>query len=45
MQFEGFIGLATMVYEPLYHGRKITTIKLSSDCSCKAKSARSNNAT
>ena len=37
------IGLVTMVYEPLYHAREIETIKLSSGCSCKAKSARSGN--
>ena len=33
------IGLAAVVYEPLYHAREIATIKLSSGCSCKAKSA------
>ena len=33
-----------MVYEPLYHAREIAAIiKLSSGCSCKAKSARSRN--
>ena len=32
-----------MVYEPLYHAREIVTIKLSSGCTCKAKSARSSN--
>ena len=37
------IDLAAMVYEPLYHAREIATIKLSSGCSCKAKSARSSN--
>ena len=37
------IGLAAMVYEPLYHAREIATIKLCSDCSCKAKSASSSN--
>ena len=37
------IGLAAMVYEPLYHAREIETIKLSSGCSCKMKSARSSN--
>ena len=37
------IGLAAMVYEPLYHAREIETIKLSSKCSCKAKSAKSSN--
>ena len=30
------IGLAAMVYEPLYHVQEIETIKLSSNCSCKA---------
>ena len=40
MQFQDLIGLAAMVYEPLYHAREIVTIELSSDCSCKAKSAR-----
>ena len=29
------IGLAAMVYEPLYHGREVETIKLSSGCSGK----------
>ena len=35
------IGLAAMVYEPyaLYHAQEKATIKLSSACSCKAKSA------
>ena len=42
MQFD-LIGLAAMVYEPLYHAREIETIKLSSNCSCKAKSAKSSN--
>ena len=37
------ISLAAMVYESLYHAREIATIKLSSGCSCKAKSARSGN--
>ena len=37
------IGLASMVYEPLYHAQETETIKLSSNCSCKAKSARSSN--
>ena len=37
------IGLAAMVYEPLYHARKMATVKLSSLCFCKAKSARSSN--
>ena len=37
------IGLAAMVYEPLYHAREIATIKLSSGCSCKAKSAKTSN--
>ena len=32
-----------MVYEPLYHVREIATIKLSSGCSSKAKSAKSSN--
>ena len=44
MQFQGLIGLAAtvaVVYEPLYHAREIATVKLSSDCSGKAKSARS----
>ena len=36
-------GLVAMVYEPLYHAREIATIKLSSGCSCKAKSVRSSN--
>ena len=35
------IGLAAMVYEPLYNAREIATIKLPSGCSCKAKPARS----
>ena len=40
MQFQGLmIGLAAMVYEPLYHAQEKATIKLSSACSCKAKSA------
>ena len=44
MQFQGFDWLiAAMVYEPLYHAREIGTIKLSSGCSCKAKSARPSN--
>ena len=43
MQFKGLIGLAAMVYQPLYNGREIAAIKLSSSCSCKAKSARSSN--
>ena len=34
------IGLATVVYEPLYHAQEKANIKLSSGCSCKAKSAR-----
>ena len=38
-----FIGLAAIEYEPLYHAREIATIKLSSTCSCKVKSARSSN--
>ena len=37
------MGLAARVNEPLYHAREIATIKLSSGCSCKAKSARSRN--
>ena len=39
------IGLVAIVYEPLYHSQEIVTIKnkLSSGCSCKAKSARSSN--
>ena len=37
------IGLVAMVYEPLYYAREIATIKLSSGCYCKAKSARSSN--
>ena len=37
------IGLAAMLYKPLYHAREIETIKLSSGCSWKAKSVRSNN--
>ena len=43
MQSRDLIGLAAMVYEPLYHVREIATIKLSSDCYCKAKPARSCN--
>ena len=44
MQFQGFDWLiAAMVYEPLYHARETATIKLSSNCSCKAKSATSSN--
>ena len=39
------IGLVAMVYEPLCHAREITTIKLSSGCSCKAKSADSETST
>ena len=38
MQFEGFDWLTAMVYEPLYHGREMATIKLSAGCSCTAKS-------
>ena len=38
-----FHGLAAMVYEPLYHAQEKATIKLSSGCSCKAKSVRSSN--
>ena len=34
------IGLAVMVYEPVYDAREIVNVKLSSGCSCKAKSAR-----
>ena len=30
MQFTDFIGLEAMVYESLYHARKLATIKLSS---------------
>ena len=37
------IGLAVMAYKPLYHSREIATIKLSSGCSWKAKSAKSSN--
>ena len=37
------IGLAAMVYEPLYHSEEIAIIKLSSGCSCLAKSTRSSN--
>ena len=37
------IGLAAMVYDPLYQAREIATIKLPSSCSCKAKSARISN--
>ena len=37
------IGLAAMVYEPLYHAREIETIKLCCGCSCKAERARSSN--
>ena len=44
MQFQGFDWLvAALVYEPLYHGQEIATIKLSSTYSCKVKSARSKN--
>ena len=49
MQFNGItltsnlIGLAAMVYDPLYHAREIETIKLSFNCTCKAKSAKSSN--
>ena len=41
--FSVLIGLEAMVYDPLYHGRATATIKLSSGCSCKAKSATSSN--
>ena len=42
--FQDLIGLAAMVYyEPLNHAREIVIIKLSSGCSCKARSARSSN--
>ena len=37
------IDLAAMVYEPSYHAQEIATIKLSTDGSCKSKSARSSN--
>ena len=37
------IGLAAILYEPLYHAKEIETIKLSPGCSSKAKSARSSN--
>ena len=37
------IGSAAIVYEPLYHARENATIKLSSGCSCKAKSVGSSN--
>ena len=46
MQFQDrdLIGLEAMVLcEPLYHAWEIATIKLSSSCSCKAKSARAGN--
>ena len=43
MHSRDLIGLAAMVYEPLYHAREIATIKLPSSCSCKAKSARFSN--
>ena len=43
MQFEDLIGLAAMVYEQLYHGREMATIKLPSGRSCTAKSVRSSN--
>ena len=33
------IGLAAILYEPLYHAKEIETIKLSPGCSSKAKSA------
>ena len=39
----GLIGLAAMVYEPLYYGREMATIKLSAGYSCTAKSVRSRN--
>ena len=32
-----------LIFLPLYHAREIAAIKLSSGCSCKAKSARSSN--
>ena len=37
MQFQGFVGLAAMEYEPFYHAPEIATIKWSSGYSCKAK--------
>ena len=44
MQFQEFDWLkATMVYEPLYHAQEKASIKLSSGCSCKVKSARYSN--
>ena len=47
MQFQGFDWLSNHmvvhVYEPLHHVKEIATIKLSSGCSYKAKSARSSN--
>ena len=43
MQFQDLIGLAAMVYEPLYHSQEKATIELSSACSCKAKSERYSN--
>ena len=41
--FSDLIGLAAMVYEPLYHARGMATIKLSSGHSCKTKSTKSRN--
>ena len=43
MQFKDLIGLAAMVYEPLYHGREMATIKFSAGYSCTGKSVRSSN--
>ena len=44
MKFQGFEWLSGhMVYEPIYHAQEKATIKLSSSCSCKAKSARYSN--
>ena len=37
---KNLIGLASMVYESLYHAQEIVTIKLPSGCSNKAQSAR-----
>ena len=35
MHSRDLIGLAAMVYEPLYHAREIATIKLPSSCSAR----------
>ena len=45
MQFQGFHWFSGhgILYEPLYHAQEKATIKLSSSCSCKAKSLRYSN--